>query len=528
MAKQVAKPISSTHPQRMHLFFNSEEAYLYTASSGRKTFFICEKGHKWKATIFNVIKNGTGCPYCAGKRVLPGFNDIATTHPDCVYLFADPEDSLKYTAGSRSRVKFLCKENHEWEAPISRVIGGGTRCKICAGQVTLPGFNDIATTHPHLVSLFSNPEEAYLYTAGSQRKTFFLCEKGHSWKSAISHVIGRGTGCIYCANTKVLPGFNDIATIHPNLVQYFKFLEEATHTLPGSAKKVSLICPLKHEWDSPAYRVTRDPSIHHCPYCSGMRVLPGFNDVLTTHPNRAKLFVNPEDATRYTFSSAKIATFGCGLPGHVWNSRVCAVIPFSTECSVCSGRTVIAGVNDVATTHPDRVFLFANPKNATHYSAGSQSRCHFRCTCGHAWTTAVNEVVSKGSGCSVCSATGFNVEKPAHFYLIPATFDKGEVIQFGISNKIAKRLAEHRRSGFNQPPLKTITGQGQSIRDLETKIKRMMKTLGIKSVHTQGLQFKSRGATEAFFLNDDSRSFLTYIIEQMNIYEEKSLSGLTV
>ena len=35
--------------------------------------------HSWKAAIKDRTQ-GTGCPYCANKKVLVGFNDLATTH----------------------------------------------------------------------------------------------------------------------------------------------------------------------------------------------------------------------------------------------------------------------------------------------------------------------------------------------------------------------------------------------------------------------------------------------------------------
>jgi DNA-directed RNA polymerase subunit RPC12/RpoP len=35
--------------------------------SGKKVWWMCKKGHEWKASLDNRSR-GTGCPYCAGKR----------------------------------------------------------------------------------------------------------------------------------------------------------------------------------------------------------------------------------------------------------------------------------------------------------------------------------------------------------------------------------------------------------------------------------------------------------------------------
>ena len=52
----------------------------YTASSGRKVWWKCKKGHEWQATIYSR-NMGNGCPYCAGNKVLIGYNDLQTVDP---------------------------------------------------------------------------------------------------------------------------------------------------------------------------------------------------------------------------------------------------------------------------------------------------------------------------------------------------------------------------------------------------------------------------------------------------------------
>ena len=39
----------------------------FTANSGRKVWWICDKGHEWQATI-SSRNSGRGCPKCAGKK----------------------------------------------------------------------------------------------------------------------------------------------------------------------------------------------------------------------------------------------------------------------------------------------------------------------------------------------------------------------------------------------------------------------------------------------------------------------------
>ena len=40
-----------------------------------------KKGHSYRAVIAQRVQRGDGCPYCANRKVLPGFNDLATVQP---------------------------------------------------------------------------------------------------------------------------------------------------------------------------------------------------------------------------------------------------------------------------------------------------------------------------------------------------------------------------------------------------------------------------------------------------------------
>ena len=46
-------------------------------------WWICPKEHSYQSYAFNR-KRGVGCPICDGKKVLIGYNDLATTNPKIV------------------------------------------------------------------------------------------------------------------------------------------------------------------------------------------------------------------------------------------------------------------------------------------------------------------------------------------------------------------------------------------------------------------------------------------------------------
>ena len=69
--------------------------------------FMCSKGHIFTMKPIDFL-NGRRCPYCSNRRVLVGYNDIATTRPDVAALLTNTEDGHKYTSGSSYHANFTC------------------------------------------------------------------------------------------------------------------------------------------------------------------------------------------------------------------------------------------------------------------------------------------------------------------------------------------------------------------------------------------------------------------------------------
>ena len=93
----------------------------------KKAWWICSEGHEWEAQIKSRT-TGIGCPYCCGKKVLKGFNDLSTVNPD---LAAEWHPSLNgnltpedVTDASGKKVWWLCKNGHSYEATVYNRKGG--------------------------------------------------------------------------------------------------------------------------------------------------------------------------------------------------------------------------------------------------------------------------------------------------------------------------------------------------------------------------------------------------------------------
>ena len=302
--------------------------------SSRKVWWQCEKGHEWEAAVWSRTSQGSGCPVFAGHLVLPGANDLGTTNPDLAAQWhptknagVTPQDVM---CGSRRKVWWKCPEGHEWEASV-KARSAGNGCPMCAGKVLIPGVNDLAAVNPSLAAEW-HPEKNGILTphdvmAGARRKVWWKCPEGHEWQAVINARTGEQNGCPVCAGKKVIPGENDLETLYPLVAREWHPEKNGDLTpqqvTAFSNRKVWWKCQLGHEWSTDIKERTSKQK--GCPYCTGRRVLPGFNDLETMYPDIAAQWYQPFNGTltprEVTVGSTKKVWWQCE-EGHIWKSVI--------------------------------------------------------------------------------------------------------------------------------------------------------------------------------------------------------------
>lgn len=148
---------------------------------------------------------------------------------------------------------------------------------IMGSYLTREKENSIASLYPHLLAEWDYEKNGNIapecVSRGSGLKLYWKCKKGHSWSAPPSNRT-KGHGCPYCAGVKLLSGFNDLATLYPNLLDEWDYLknENIGVTPEGIAagnhkQKVFWICKNKpeHKW---AATVAGRVSGTGCPYCA--------------------------------------------------------------------------------------------------------------------------------------------------------------------------------------------------------------------------------------------------------------------
>lgn len=174
-----------------------------TAGSRKAAIWKCSKcGNEWNAIIKSRAKNGNGCPYCGRRRVLAGFNDLATEQPEIANQWADenyPHKPTEFLSQSNFTAVWVCDKGHKWKSRIAdRTKGHG--CPYCAGKV-LTGFNDFGNEYPELAKEWSerNKVSPYEVKPLSREQRWWVCsECGYEWRSSTHHRIKDST-CPNCA-----------------------------------------------------------------------------------------------------------------------------------------------------------------------------------------------------------------------------------------------------------------------------------------------------------------------------------------
>ena len=472
------EPLSVTHPELAEQSDGWDPATL-TAGSNKIVNWKCELGHTWQASV-NNRSSGRGCAICGGKKVLVGFNDLATTHPK-IAAEAYDWDPTTSSKGSHANRAWICSKNHIYKAPVSNRTGvNQSGCSICAGKKILVGFNDLATTHPDIANR-AHGWDPQTTIAFSHKKAEWKCLKGHIWKATVASQ-SAGRGCPICANKRVLAGFNDLLTTNPKIACEAQGWDPAT-VISGSHEKVKWSCSNGHEYfASPHSRTGHNKT--GCVYCAGKQVLSGFNDLATTHPDIAIEALDWDSTTVNAGSNLK-KKWKCSL-GHSWmaapNSRTG---PNRSGCPVCANKEVLVGYNDLETVNPElaqQAFGW-DPQSLTQSSSKKRK---WQCQFGHIWTSSLADR-TRGNGCPTCSTGGFDPNRGAWFYLVE--HDAWRMLQIGITTQPKVRLESHGRLGWRLVELRGPL-EGHHIQELETS--------ALRSLRKRNANFASSAGGEAF------------------------------
>jgi DNA-directed RNA polymerase subunit RPC12/RpoP len=387
-------------------------------------------GHSWPARVKDRSTRGTGCPFCSGRSLLKGFNDLQTRFPEVASQWHPSlNGQLKpdeVSAGSHAKAWWMGSCGHVWEAQIKSRALGSRGCGYCTGRSVLAGFNDLATTHPHLAKNVSKNSSisAEEITFGSQKVVLWNFGCGHEFDAQVTEVV-RGARCPYCSGHRLKKGFNDLETRYPKLSKEWNQSKNGklkpSDVSFASAKKVFWSGSCGHTWQ--AVISNRSKLGHGCSICAGKTVISGVNDIATVFPQLLSEWdfqQNEIMPSQLSWGTKSNLHFLCSL-GHSYKANPATKVKRRLGCPYCAFRKLLEGFNDFETVCPDAARewdFIKNDSKPSDFLPGSQNKFWFVCDKGHSWIASLFSRYHTKTGCPSCAETGFNPLKPGAIYFL--------------------------------------------------------------------------------------------------------------
>jgi hypothetical protein len=253
-----------------------------------------------------------------------------------------PED---ISCSSKKTVYWKCKKcKSVWAARINHRVYDGTGCPKCPKIYFRK--QSLAESIPEIHKIWhptKNNISPDRLGRSSDKKAWFICDKGHEWEAAIYSVYSNykkgNSGCPYCKGLRVDEN-SCLSKIYPKIAKEWHPIKNGPLTPDdvgkGSTKIVWWKCDKKHEWKTSI--TIRTSQQTQCPYCVHSK-LSSENNLAVKYPDIARLWhptlngsITPFQVTTKTHDS-----YWWKCPkGHEWKTRVGHLVNGVSSCPVCS------------------------------------------------------------------------------------------------------------------------------------------------------------------------------------------------
>lgn len=236
----------------------------------------------------------------------------------------------------------------------------------------------IATERPELVDEWHPTKNGELtpgsISFGSVKKVWWRCARGHEWEASPNNR-SKGQGCPYCSGRRALVGFNDLATVEPDIAATWHPAKNGDLTpdqvTRGSHKKVWWICERGHEWEASVFNRTKGRG---CPACASLNKGKRRSEAaLRKNGSLAEKFpellqdwdyeLNEAQPSEISCLSNLRSRWVCHVCGHRWTASVYKRTAENHTCPVCARKVVKPGFNDLQFNRPDIALEWASSLN---------------------------------------------------------------------------------------------------------------------------------------------------------------------
>lgn len=257
---------------------------MLSFASNKRVWWMCEKGHEWKAVISSRTTSNVGCPYCSGRLPIQGETDLLTVNPKLAEEWHPTKNGdltpVQVLPNSNKRVWWRCSTcGYEWKTGVND-RNSGKGCHICAKskqkesyrENRIKKYGSLMDNAPKIAEEW-HPEKNGNLTpdkvlVGTNQKVWWLGKCGHEWEAVISSRTLQKTGCPFCSGHRIMSGYNDLVTLNPTLAKewdYSRNYLDPTKTSPNNSQKAWWKCTIcGHEWQA---QIASRNSGSGCPEC---------------------------------------------------------------------------------------------------------------------------------------------------------------------------------------------------------------------------------------------------------------------
>jgi len=420
---------------------NEKGPECYSDHSNATVYWHCKKcGYKYQAKIYNKA-NGRKCACCQRKVVVPGINDLATTHPDIAKEWYQPLNGdttpSDVMSGSGKKFYWICPRGHIYPATIGhRTSVNGTGCPECnSGRQTsfaeqalfyyvkqvfpnaINGYKDIFSKSMELDVFIPDIQVGIEYdgvywhhkkpaTYERERRKYCICkEHGITLLRVREERIDENEAppADWCCFLP--PDRPSNEALNCGIETVLQKIGEITHQDIGAEISALGIDCSKDRFEILAY-------------LKG----PVKNSVQEVAPELVKEWDYEKNGTlkpdMIAAGSSQSVYWRCTKCGYSWDTPIYNRARSHTGCPKCAGFVFEKGLNDLETKRPDLLVDWDYESNSvdgivpSEIMFNSSRRVKWIChTCGHRWTAPIRNRSVDGNGCIQCGYKAGKEEK---------------------------------------------------------------------------------------------------------------------
>lgn len=182
---------------------------------------------------------------------------------------------------------------------------------------------------PHII-----PKEQY---QGNRVSILHHCSIHNvDWMVSPFNLLQHGNGCKFCQEEAHRAHCDERKKSNEQFVKEVFDLGTGIKPLDkydGLRTKIRFQCANGHIWSSTPHDILYG---YGCPYCSGNKVLRGFNDLWTTHPGVASMLKDKDIGYEISYGTHRVLDFVCPQCGYVKQMSPKQIISYGFGCNMCS------------------------------------------------------------------------------------------------------------------------------------------------------------------------------------------------